>query len=296
MRAFSGGQAMWRRTIAVSIFVLCISPVWAQNPFAGDNVEADGSNLPIAIPSFEQQNDFGPEPAAPSDPLASATPDARQAHNTIDQVLAQLERYVKSGDVKKSSEAVAYINKLSKDTKNGKTVTPGLFSKMTKGGVDGGLVNALRGRLASLKNQLYSDCAAKMVASGRKLEGYDSSTGPGGGNVACAWLMTKVLRAAGMVPPGWEELGALSLTRRMVKEFGWAKVPANGNPDSGKIKTSLMQPGDIIFWSPSDHVGVYLGNGMCMSNSSSKHRGAIHPVAGFYDGWIPRYVVRPPGA
>ncbi|HNW35122.1 MAG TPA: hypothetical protein PKM25_09345, partial [Candidatus Ozemobacteraceae bacterium] len=76
---------MWRRTIAVSIFALCISPVWAQNPFAGDKVDTTGSNATIAIPSFEQQNDFGPEPGAPSDPLASATPDARQAHKTIDQ-------------------------------------------------------------------------------------------------------------------------------------------------------------------------------------------------------------------
>ncbi|HOY69090.1 MAG TPA: NlpC/P60 family protein [Candidatus Ozemobacteraceae bacterium] len=288
---------MWRRMLVMTLLACSLTPCWAQNPFSGEQVELGGSSgTQVAIPTFEQNNDFGPEPAAPADPLSSATPEARKAHDTADNILDQLETYLKNRDYKKSSEAIAYINKLSRDTKTGKTLTPGLFTSMTRGGVGVSRINELKGRLASLKNQLYAECSAKMVEAGRQFEGYNSSSGPGGGNVACAWLMTKVLRAAGMVPPGWEELGALNLTRRMMKEFGWAKVPSTGNPDSGKMKTALMQPGDIIFWSPSDHVGVYLGNGMCMSNSSSKHRGAIHPVAGFYDGWIPRYVVRPPGA
>lgn len=287
---------MWRRMIAVSLLALCVSPGWAQNPFTGNKVDTTTPQLEIKIPTFEQINARGPEPAVIADPLASATPEARKAHDTIDQILAQLEEYLKKGDYKRSSEAVAYLNKLSKDTKSGKTTTPGLLTQMTKGGVGTGRIYEIRGRIASLKNQLYSECAAKMVAAGRKFDGYKSSSGPGGGDVACAWLMSKVLCAAGMVPAGWEELGALNMTRRLMKECGWAKVPTTGNPDSGKIKSSLMQPGDVIFWSPSDHVGVYLGNGMCMSNSSSKHHGAIHPVAGYYDGWIPRYVVRPPGA
>ncbi len=287
---------MWRKSLVVSaLIVFCLAPAWAQNPFTGKNVET--TTVPeIQIPTFEFMNDYGPEPDQAADPLASATPEARKAHDTIEQILVQLETYLKSGDYKRSSEAVAYLDKLNKDTKSGKTLKPGLLSQMTKGGVVSGRIDEIRGRIASLKNQLYSECSAKMVAAGRQFEGYSSKSGPGGGNVACAWLMSKVLRAAGMVPPGWEELGALNLTRRLTKEFGWAKVPSTGNPDSGTTKTSLMKPGDVIFWSPSDHVGVYLGNGMCMSNSSSKSHGAIHPVAGYYDGWIPRYVVRPPGA
>lgn len=287
---------MWRKSLMVTaLIVFGFTPAWAQNPFTGNKVDTTAVS-DVQIPTFEQVNDFGPEPSVPADPLASATPEARKAHDTIEQILAQLETYLKNGDYKRSSEAVAYLDKLAKDVKSGKTVKPGLLSQMTKGGIVSGRVNEIRGRIASLKNQLYSECSAKMVAAGREFEGYSSKSGPGGGNVACAWLMTKVLRAAGMVPAGWEELGALNLTRRLMKEFGWAKVPSTGNPDSGKIQTALMKPGDVIFWSPSDHVGVYLGNGMCMSNSSSKHYGAIHPVAGYYDGWIPRYVVRPPGA
>ncbi|OQA10192.1 MAG: hypothetical protein BWY66_00248 [bacterium ADurb.Bin374] len=287
---------MWRKTLMVTaLIVFGFTPAWAQNPFTG-KVDSTAISNGIQIPTFEQTNAVGPEPTPPGDPLASATPDARKAHDTIEQILAQLETYLKSGDYKRSSEAVAYLDKLSRDTKSGKTVKPGLLSQMKKGGVVASRIDEIRGRIASLKNQLYSECSAKMVAAGRQFDGYSSKSGPGGGNVACAWLMTKVLRAAGMVPPGWEELGALNLTRRLMKEFGWAKVPSTGNPDSGKIQTALMKPGDVIFWSPSDHVGVYLGNGMCMSNSSSAHHGAIHPVAGYYDGWIPRYVVRPPGA
>ncbi|MBP7635320.1 C40 family peptidase [Candidatus Ozemobacteraceae bacterium] len=287
---------IWRNTLLVTaLIVFGLTPAWAQNPFSGNKV--DTTTVPeIQIPTFEYMSINGPEPERVSDPLASATPEARKAHDTIDQIIAQLETYLKSGDYKRSSEAVAYLDKLTKDTKSGKTVKPGLLSQMTKGGVVSTRVDEIRGRIASLKNQLYSECSAKMIAAGRQFEGYSSKTGPGGGDVACAWLMTKVLRAAGMVPAGWEELGALNLTRRLMKEFGWAKVPSTGNPDSGKTQTSLMKPGDVIFWSPSDHVGVYLGNGMCMSNSSSRHLGAIHPVAGYYDGWIPRYVVRPPGA
>lgn len=287
---------LWRKSLMVSaLIVFCLAPAWAQNPFTG-KVDSTAISNEIQIPTFEQSNAVGPEPTPPGDPLASATPEARTAHDTVEKILAQLEAYLKSGDFKRSAEAVAYLDKLCKDTKTGKTTKPGLLSLMKKGGVAASRMDAVRGRIASLKNQLYSESAARMVAAGRQFDGYSSKKGPGGGNIACAWLMTKVLRAAGMVPPGWEELGALQLTRRLMSEFGWAKVPSTGNPDSGKIQTALMKPGDVIFWSPSDHVGVYLGNGMCMSNSSSAHHGAIHPVAGYYDGWIPRYVVRPPGA
>ncbi len=271
----------------------------------------------IAIPGFGQNNPYAEDlsltapskvvtpadttkavepPVVSGTDAPSTTPEALVAENTLQDLINKLQAYVKAKNWKAAADALAHISKVTTDARDKKgNVLPGLFTQMTTGGLDQARIDALKGRFTSLKNQMYLEGAAAMVREGRNFEDYNTSKGPGGGNVACAWLMSKVLQAAGMVPAGWMEPGALALTQRLVKEFKWKKVPSTGGPNKGSITAKSMKPGDIIFWDPSDHVGVYLGDGMAMSNSSSAHVGTIHPVSGYYDGWKPRFVVRPPG-
>jgi len=70
--------------------------------------------------------------------------------------------------------------------------------------------------------------------------------------------------------------------------MGWKNVPLVKNKlYDAKVG---LKPGDIILWGPSEHVGVYTGNGMCVSNSSGGKKAAPHPVLGYFSGW--KYIVR----
>ncbi|MBF0545605.1 MAG: hypothetical protein HQM08_14275 [Candidatus Riflebacteria bacterium] len=107
------------------------------------------------------------------------------------------------------------------------------------------------------------------------LNSVSTAMGPGGGRVACAWVVSKILRQAGAVPRNWNENNAPQLSNKLMKR-GWKKVPFNPNlPVASQLKA-----GDVILWSP-DHVGVYDQNGYCFSNSSSKKVVKRHPVVGY---------------
>ncbi|HNV70281.1 MAG TPA: NlpC/P60 family protein [Candidatus Ozemobacteraceae bacterium] len=282
------------RTFIIFLVIFWCSPIPAfcqTNPYADQPV-----TMPTAVPIGVSDAAVMPElPVTPANPLASATPDAMTAHDKLQDNLALFKNLLKAGKYREASIVLGRIQDDAKDVTDKKTkrVFPGTWRKMKEGFIDQSRIDELKGTLASLKNQMYAECVAKMLKEARNHEGVSSKEGPGGGTVACAWMVSKVLRAAGMVPAGWEELGALALTQRMVKEQNWKKVtPGKGKP----MTKALMKPGDIVFWDPSDHVGVYLGDGMAFSNSSSDREGKIHPVSGYYDGWVPRFTVRPPGA
>jgi hypothetical protein len=273
----------------------------AQTPYSDD------ATIKIPAAASSGQTTAGPEPiipdylpVKPTNPLASATLVGISAHDQLKDILDKLNAYMKAKDFKKAGEAIRYVEQMAADTTTGKgkakKSVPGLMSRMVSGGVDASRVNELRGKLSGIKKQVYSTMTARLLESAREHEGFDTRKGPGGGNVSCAWLMSIVLRAAGMVPAGWNENGAVALTQRLQKEYAWQKFPSTGKPGGKSMPASQMKPGDIVYWDPSDHVGVYLGDGMAMSNSSSDHEGTIHPVSGYYSGWVPRYVVRPPGS
>ncbi len=283
-----------RKLLLFLVLSLAASISWA-GPFDEDSVQTGGQTGVTTIPTHEQTLIPTPEPKVPADGLASATPDGRAATGQLKSLLEKFREYLAAKDYKRASEAAAYITRLTRDSGTGKNLKPGIYSRMNAGGVHPSVVNELKGGISGTKSQMYSEMSAAILKAANTHKGYDTSKGPGGGDVACAWFTSIVLRAAGVVPAGWNENVAVNLSRRLVKEMGWSKVPPNGNPDSGKIKKTSMKPGDIVFWSPSDHVGIYLGNGMALSNSSSDAESKIHPVAGYYDGWVPRYVVRPPG-
>jgi hypothetical protein len=120
---------------------------------------------------------------------------------------------------------------------------------------------------ASQRTRDVADSFWKNKTSSRK--------GPDGGNKACAWIVSWILRQAGVVPAKWNENNAPRLSNTLLKQ-GWKKVPFNPN----RPIASQLKKGDIILWSP-DHVGVYDEGKYCYSNSSRYARLQRHPVLGY---------------
>lgn len=265
----------------ILINLLCLTTVsWGDPaPFTGRRVNPNG--VPISgepVSSADQ-----PGPAVPAG-VAQGTPEAQASWENYSALVAKLEGYLAAKDYEKAAIASRYI----------KRVAPGMQLQMKSGGIDAADIQRLEQRVTEADRQMTGLGAQRLVETAKGYNGFSTRSGPGGGNVACAWLVSIILRATGLVPAGWNDNVANDLVARLVREFGWAKIPSDGREYSGSVSSSRMLPGDIVFWSPSEHVGVYLGEGMVLSNSSGRARGAIHPVSGYYDGWIPRFVVRPP--
>lgn len=92
-----------------------------------------------------------------------------------------------------------------------------------------------------------------------------SRSGPDGGNLACAWMVNKILKRS----VGFKVNGDSTTT--MNTEF--KRLVASGRAE--KIPLKSAQPGDVIIspttWSPkrnTGHVGIVGQNGSIFSNSS----------------------------
>jgi hypothetical protein len=102
----------------------------------------------------------------------------------------------------------------------------------------------------------------RILENTKKNKGADSSAGPGGGNVACAWCVNKY----SVVPSGLPGLGG--------GQAGSDYVPTcvedmeAGRADS--VALSSIQPGDIWISFDMAHIGVVIEGGMVLSNSSSR--------------------------
>ena len=96
-----------------------------------------------------------------------------------------------------------------------------------------------------------------------------SRNGPDGGNLACAWMVNKILeRAVGFKVNG-------DSTTTMNRDFG--RLVASGRAE--EVPLTETQPGDVIIsptvWTPTrntGHVGIVGENGSIFSNSSSNAR------------------------
>lgn len=92
-------------------------------------------------------------------------------------------------------------------------------------------------------------------------KGSDTSSGPGGGNVACAWAINKiVLKAAGIKPIGKNQDYVSSVEQDLIAGRGQ------------KVDTASAQNGDIVIMGANTraHIGVVIGPDQIISNSSSK--------------------------
>lgn len=88
--------------------------------------------------------------------------------------------------------------------------------------------------------------------------GSSTRAGPGGGNVACAWAVNNVLARAGI-----PKLGENTNYVPSVEE-------ALRNGRGTQVSAADAQPGDIVISPGQSHVGIYMGNGEVLSNSSSR--------------------------
>jgi cell wall-associated NlpC family hydrolase len=88
--------------------------------------------------------------------------------------------------------------------------------------------------------------------------GTSTRAGPGGGNVACAWAVNNVLARAGI-----PKLGANTNYVPSVEE---ALRSGRGT----RVSAAEARPGDIVISPGQSHVGIYMGDGQVLSNSSSR--------------------------
>ncbi len=102
------------------------------------------------------------------------------------------------------------------------------------------------------------------------------------GTKACAWSVSRMLENAGLVEDGFAENAEMNnrLVPNLVnnlKTRGWSEISDRS--------VGSLQPGDIIVWGPSRHVGVVWGDGMAISNQSGRGEVKRHPILGWYSGW-----------
>lgn len=99
-----------------------------------------------------------------------------------------------------------------------------------------------------------------MIAMGR----FDSSAGPDGGNLACAWAVNRILENAGISSLGGEAPN-------------WVPaVEADLQNNRGRpIDRSQGQAGDIVISGGQEHIGICLNDGCTQVRSNSSSRAAF---------------------
>jgi len=98
----------------------------------------------------------------------------------------------------------------------------------------------------------------RVMQAAAELRGMSTRNGPGGGNVACAFAVNKVLARAGLPTLGANPNYVPSLEDSLRSGRG------------RQVSPSEARPGDIVVSPGQAHVGIYLGEGRVLSNSSSR--------------------------
>lgn len=98
----------------------------------------------------------------------------------------------------------------------------------------------------------------RILSAARGYVGTSTRSGPGGGNVACAWSVNNILSRAGI-----QKVGA---NPNLVSSVESSLRSGRGT----QVSPSQARPGDIVVAPNSHHIGIYMGNGRVMSNSSSR--------------------------
>ncbi|MCA9517870.1 MAG: hypothetical protein KC635_23180 [Myxococcales bacterium] len=114
-----------------------------------------------------------------------------------------------------------------------------------------GTVTKMRAELSDWRDEIYA--AAKAYA------GTSTADGPGGGNVACAWAVNHVLKNA---------IGhAIGSNTNLVDS-----VEAGLRREGKQVSRGKAQAGDVacIGHGAHAHIGIVMGGGSILSNSSSK--------------------------
>lgn len=144
--------------------------------------------------------------------------------------------------------------------------------------------NAIRGiNLADLKSSPASGCTISASGStGQKIMqavqrsiGESTTAGPGGGNIACAWEVNRVLAKAGIAPVDGSSVPNM--------------VSALESGRGQRVSANQAQPGDIVIAHNMEHVGICMNVGCSVVQSNSSSRRSFswqsdQNFDGFYGG------------
>ena len=110
--------------------------------------------------------------------------------------------------------------------------------------------------------QTGGDLNQRIFQSMGEMGRFDSSSGPDGGNLACAWAVNRVLANAGIQPVGANTNYVPSVEADLQAGRGT------------QISQSQAAPGDIVIASTAGHIGICMKQGCTQvrSNSSSRAR------------------------
>ena len=110
--------------------------------------------------------------------------------------------------------------------------------------------------------QTGGDLNQRIFQSMGEMGRFDSSSGPDGGNLACAWAVNRVLANAGIQPVGANTNYVPSVEADLQAGRGT------------QISQSQAAPGDIVIASTAGHIGICMNQGCTQvrSNSSSRAR------------------------
>lgn len=104
----------------------------------------------------------------------------------------------------------------------------------------------------------------RIAVGSRAFRGQSTRHGPAGGRLACAFAVNQILRRQGIAPIGTNPnyVPSMESDLRARVRAGSAVAVAPGQ----------ARPGDIVISSNQSHVGIAMGEGRVLSNSSSRAR------------------------
>lgn len=134
-------------------------------------------------------------------------------------------------------------------------------SPNTAGPLQAQALNSQPGGNQAAQDQLNKDpqqsINQKIYAAASSYEGTSTVKGPDGGNKACAWSVNNILQDA--------------IGHKIGSNTNYVPSVEAGLQVAGQlVKRDEAEAGDIVVAGDQSHIGIYMGGGVVLSNSSSK--------------------------
>jgi len=178
------------------------------------------------------------------------------------------ENLIKSGLNERDADyvvrSVFFSNRSTRTSQPGRTREVAVGDHVFQQSTDVKLTGTIGKVDAEISEETGGEIGNKIFQAAKNLKGLDTSSGPGGGNVSCVWVVNKVFSKAGVSTP-WGSAQSTDQVIYGLDRKGWKRV-----------STGDAKPGDVWVYDANDglrgHVGVMMDNGRVLSNSSSRAR------------------------
>ncbi len=160
------------------------------------------------------------------------------AVEALQRLLVQAGVSVKATGVM-DKETVSAVRSFQK----GRTQVNGLVGPTTLAALEAAI------KLGDLNQKIYNQTLARV--------GVSTKAGPDRGKLACAWAVNNILEVVLGRRIGNNPNYVPSLETELLKI-------------GSQVKAGEVKPGDLVIASDQSHIGIYIGNGRVISNSSSK--------------------------